>query len=842
MSLAVRAILNAITAKLYRLFYVLCGGLVLWCGNTFAQAPAVRLDVSTVDAGGNPVIGAVVEISDGERTIAMGETDEFGHVLFSGLSAGTHTVSARMNGFTVENRDVNTSGPFTSLRLMLVPMLTQRDTIEVHGTVAEVETNAAVPNTLPPQNARELPSNPATVSDALPLTPGVFREPGGGLILSSSPENRSALIVNSADVTDPATGQFGTTIPIDSVEVLNVFQTAYLAEYGRFTAGLVSVETRRGGDKWRWDFNDPLPGFRIRSYHMRGIKDETPRLSFQGPLLKDKLFFAEGLEYELRKSLVYTLPFPFNQKIQQGWNSFSQLDWVQSERNLVTATVHLASQQLSAPNLDYFNPLATTPDTGTHNYTGTLIDHLNVWRGVLESRFSVTEFDGAAWGRGPADFVMSPTGNSGDYFADQTRSASRISGAATYAFSPIEKLGSHQIKAGGYVAASEHSGNVIERPIDIVDTSNTLLETITFPHVHSFDVSDIEKSFFVQDHWILTPRLALDAGLRTEAQQISGAFRVAPRVGFSWMLPGSTQTVIRGGYGLFYDRVPLNIYAFNRYPDRLITDYAPDGSILASPTLYLNTLGQNVVKRPFVSQEPIDGNFSPQSTIWNIQIDQAVTKYLKLRATYLHNDSNGLVVMDVVPPTAATTTGSYLLEGSGASRYRQFDLTAQIKLRADRQLFFSYTHSFASGDLNDFGQFLGTLTAPVIRPNQYGTLSTDVPNRVLLWGVLKLPRKFQLSPTFEYRTGLPYSNLTALQQYYGVPNSNRFPSFLSLDARIARDFQITRKYTIRPSISGFSLTNHLNPEAVHYNIGDPAYGYFFGHRGRRFTGDVDFIF
>jgi len=130
----------------------------------------------------------------------------------------------------------------------------------------------------------------------------VVREPGGGLILSSSPENRSALIVNSADVTDPATGQFGLTVPIDSVEVLNVYQTAYLAEYGRFTAGLVSVETKRGGDKWKWELNDPLPEFRIRSYHLRGLKTATPRLNFEGPLIANKLFFSEGFEYEVRKT------------------------------------------------------------------------------------------------------------------------------------------------------------------------------------------------------------------------------------------------------------------------------------------------------------------------------------------------------------------------------------------------------------------------------------------------------------------------------------------------------------------------------------------------------------
>ena len=218
---------------------------------------------------------------------------------------------------------------------------------------------------------------------------------------------------------------------------------------------------------------------------------------------------------------------------------------------------------------------------------------------------------------------------------------------------------------GGDFAESEDSGNVVRRPIDIVDSTGALLENISFRPAQTFDVSDQEQSYFVQDHWIVTPSLALDAGVRTASQQISGTLRVAPRFGFVWRIPGPTQTILRGGYGYFYDRVPLNVYAFNRYPDRVITDYAPDGSILSGPILYLNTLGQNRVRRPFVSQAPIDGNFSPRSTIWNLQIEQSITKKLKLRATYLHNNSDGLVVMDVVPPDATTATGSYLLEGSG---------------------------------------------------------------------------------------------------------------------------------------------------------------------------------
>ncbi|PYT05646.1 MAG: hypothetical protein DMF60_11255, partial [Acidobacteria bacterium] len=78
--------------------------------------------------------------------------------------------------------------------------------------------------------------------------PGVVRSTEGEIKISGTGEHRSALVVNAADVTDPATGQFGVTVPVDSVQTIEVFKTPYLAQFGRFSAGVVSVETRRGGD------------------------------------------------------------------------------------------------------------------------------------------------------------------------------------------------------------------------------------------------------------------------------------------------------------------------------------------------------------------------------------------------------------------------------------------------------------------------------------------------------------------------------------------------------------------------------------------------------------------
>ena len=812
----------------------------------WAQAPAnLRIEIKVADPKGQFVAGAFVELRSGDRIVRSGETDDRGFVSFGRLTAGTYTVVAAREGFDKVRRtgvELTAGSPATSIDLTLTSLATRTESVEVRGTLMEVEENASAPNKLPPSAAKELPSRPSTVADALPLIPGVIREPGGGLILSSSPEHRAALIVNSADVTDPATGQFGLTIPIDSVEVLNVYQTAYLAEYGRFTAGLVSVETRRGGDKWKWELNDPLPEFRIRSRHLRGLKTATPRINFEGPLIKNRLFFTEGFEYIKKKVAVFTLPFPFNQKVSQGLNSFSQFDWIASDKNLVTATIHIAPQRQGGLGMDYFNPRPTTPDSSTHNYTGTAIDRWTLFGGLLESRFSVTRFDATIWGLSEQPFVITPTGNSGSYFANQNRSASRESGAMSYGFAPVDAWGAHHFKIGGYLASSAHSGDIRERTIDVRDALHRPVYRVDFPRRTTFEVDDTEKSFYGQDHWVINPKLALDLGLRTEAQQISGAFRISPRVGLLFAPSTVAKTIFRGGYGLFYDRVPLNVYGFNRYPDRQVTFFNTDGSISQGPYLFLNTLGQTRVRFPFVNQRPVDGNFSPRSDVWSLQIEQPVGRMVKVRATYLQNDSDGLVNLTRVAPDPGTSIGAYLLEGTGASHYRQFDVVGTVKLRDDRQVFMSYTRSHAVGDLNDFSRFLGSVPTPVIRENQYGLLPTNLPNRFLLWGVVRFPMTFQVAPVIEARTGFPFSNVDAAQRYVGIPNGLKFPAFLSLDSRFSKDVKINPKYSVRVSMSTFNLTNHDNPEAVHNNIADPARGIFFGQRRRHFTFDFDFLF
>jgi hypothetical protein len=317
-------------------------------------------------------------------------------------------------------------------------------------------------------------------------------------------------------------------------------------------------------------------------------------------------------------------------------------------------------------------------------------------------------------------------------------------------------------------------------------------------------------------------------------------------MGLAWTPFGSQATVLRGGFGLFFDRVPLNVYSFVGYPEAIITTFRSDGTVIDGPRHFYNVTATTLAKRPvFIQSENEPGNFAPYSATWNIEIEQPITHRLRVRVNYLQGNSYGLVILD--PGMIKTDTGmqsAYILNGGGRARYRQLELTARLPLRAKQEIFFSYVRSRSRGDLNEFNRYLGNFPSPLIRNNVVTNLSGDLPHRVVSWGLFKLPKKIGISPLIEYRTGFPYAVTNAYQDYVGMPNADttRFPPFFSLDVRVSKDFQVKPKYAVRFTLRGQNLTNHFNPLGVHSNIADPMYGIFFGNYKRRYTVDLDVLY
>lgn len=805
------------------------------------SAAAVRVTVN--DQAGHPVAAAQAQLKLGGAITGAANTDEKGVAEFTALAPGSYEVVVGKKGFEPLARSAIEVKPGALLEVAftLLPVIEIKDSVNVSARVeSPIEQGASMPAELQRKQVKNLPSRPATASDALPLVPGVVRSPDGEIRISGGGEHRSALVVNAADVTDPVTGQFGATVPIDSVETVNVFKTPYLAQYGRFTAGVVAVETRRGGDKWNFELNDPMPEFRIRSLRLRGLKEFSPRVNFNGPLIANRFYISQSVVYNLQKQPVRTLPFPFNESKEESTNSFTQLDYIISPAHTLTGTFHLAPRHINYANLQFFNPQPVTPSFRAHDETGTLIDRLMLGKNLLESTLAIRRSTARVGAQGPAEMTLTPTGNRGNYFSEQGRRASRVELIETLSLASFKIFGQHNLKLGMTLARTAYRGEFNARPVNISDAMGNLLKRIEFTGGRSFNRHDFDSGFFGQDHWVINRKFALDLGLRVEQQAIAKTLRIAPRLGFAWTPFDNQQTVVRGGFGIFYDRVPLGVYAFDSYPEQVITTYAPDGAIIDGPRRFANITDQAEGRGfPLIRRRNNAGNFAPYGETWNIEIEHPLTNFLRVRANYLQSKSSGVMI---VTPKVVQGRDALVLGGGGKSRYRQLELSARLSLKEGQELFFSYVRSRASGDLNEFNNYLGNFPSAIVRPNQFGNLPGDLPNRFLAWGSLKLPWRMQLAPMVEYRNGFPYAPIDAARSYVGTPNKPRFPNFFSLDARVSKDFKVNDKYTLRFSVSGYNLMNHFNALDVHANTADPQFGAFFGNYKRRFRIDFDVIF
>ncbi|HKX30142.1 MAG TPA: carboxypeptidase regulatory-like domain-containing protein [Blastocatellia bacterium] len=821
--------------------------LLFMTGVKAQQAPARTLiRVLVQDGSGNPLPGASVELSHNGEVIATVTTDEKGEASASNFPPGSYQIAISKEGFeTRTQKEVAViGGQGLEIKFMLVPKVQLKEEVNVNASAgsAPPEQASSTPVELQRETLKEIAGKPTTVKDALPLIPGVVRSPQGEIKISGTGENRSAFVVNSADVTDPATGQFGTTVPVDSVQSINVFKTPYLAQYGRFTAGVVSVETRRGGDKWNFELNDPFPEFRYLGGRLRGLRTATPRVVFNGPLIKDRFYISQGTEYAIIKRPVQTLEYPNKESKSESVNSFTQLDYLLSDRHTLTGTIHVAPRKDAFVNLDFFNPRPVTPNSRGRDYTGTLIDRLTLGENLLESTIAVKRYSAAIWGQGPEDMILTPTGNLGNYFSQQDRRASRVEWLETLSLKPIRNIGTHNLKFGATVARTTNRGEFMAHPVDILDTEGRLLRRIEFQNGQPFDLDDFETYFYGQDHWNATKKLSVDVGLRFERQGITETYRFAPRLGVAYTPFGNQKTVLRGGLGYFYDRVPLGVYAFDKYPQQVMTTYDPNsGNVIDGPRPFANVIDQTEHGRNIlIGGGSQIGNFAPYSSTWNVEVEHSFSPLVRLRANYLNSDSSGIVVVE---PRSQQGQDAMVIGGGGQSSYRQLELTSRFVWgEGKQQIFMSYVRSSTRGDVNEFNTYIGNFPFPIVRPDQRARLSGDLPNRYLSYGIFHLPWKLRYSPIVEYRNGFPFSSVDSIQNYVGEANSGRYPNFFSFDSRVARDFQVHPKFAFRFTLSGFNLTNHFNALDVHRNVADPNYGAFFGNYSRFVRLDFDVIF
>jgi carboxypeptidase family protein len=765
-------------------------------------------------------------------------TDAEGHYEFTQLGAGTYSLQASPEGFIPFAKSVVLKQNEAQTENVALQLATMSFKVDVQAQAPTVSERSADPDaTITSRQFLALPLVEQKFKEALPVVPGVVRTLDGKLNIKGEVENQGMLLVDSAQMVDPVTGSLAIAIPTDAIQTLNVFKTPYNAQYGGFSGGLTTIETKPPSNRWNFHVTDFVPGLRGKGGHIAGISSETPQLVFGGPILKDKLNFSEAFDYTLRKRAVRGLAWPDNEIKTQGFNSFATFQAILSPRHLVTTNIDVFPMRTQFANINSLVPQTASSNYGQKGVSIGISDSYQFRSGALLSTvFRYTRFDSNAYGQGSENMLVTPDGWRGNFFSAWTRKANQFEALPIFQLPPKAWHGSHQLKVGADVSRRSYNGNSHSHPIHLLREDGSLAQRIDFQESGSLDGKDAEVSEFVQDHWSVNDHLALDFGARLSNQSKGRSAAIAPRAGLAYS-PGSSQkTIIRAGAGLFYDRVPLLAATFTQNPLRVVSFFDQAGSIVgtpvALPNTYLGASGSGVINTGR------DLGTSPRNFTWNLGVERELLSSVMLRLSYVQSQTRRLFVTD--PLLDAVGNNSVLgLRNTGSSHYREFEATVRFRPIERSQLSVSYVRSRAWGDLNTLSGTFVPFEQPVIRPNFTGSLKSDIPNRLVSSGIFQLPWKLTFSPVVDLHTGFPYSEVDVLQNYVGQPNGRRFPTFFSLDVKVYREFHLpfafigwkkSRKFRI--GFYSINVTNHSNPRDVFNNVTSRNFGEFAGFQHR----------
>jgi type II secretory pathway pseudopilin PulG len=816
------------------------------------QTGSIHGTISTAqENAGSGLSGISVKLStippDGNTLSA--DTDDAGRYEFKTLKPGSYTVSITQPGFKAVTKKVSVALGQAAVQDITLELEAVTEQVEVkeQTQVISTESVANPEATVTHRELVALPTPEEKIREVIPITPGVVKTIDGKLTFKGADENQSLFLVNSAQTADPVTGSFSIAVPTDAVQSFAVYKTPYNAALGSFSGGLTTIETKPPAEKWNFYLKNFVPSILGKNGSMVGIAQATPGVDFGGPLIAGKLFFSEVFQYDMKKTTVRGLPWPDDITKKQGFNSFTTVELILTPKQILTLTVNAFPLRTRYVGINALVPEPASNDLDQKGIATHLSDKYQLDSGAIFSVISqYTRFDSNAHGQGLDDMLITPQGWGGNFFNRWSRRGKQFQLLPSYQFADKHWLGKHQIKVGLDLNYRAYTGSNVANPIQLLEQNGTLDEQINFLPTVAQNTSDTAVAEFVQDHWILNSHWTIDAGARLSSETSGWSAAFAPRMAVAYSPGSNGKTVIRAGAGLFYSMLPLLASDFDVNPTRVVSLFDPTGQLIAPPVTYTNAYvgGVNPLTTGILPQGP---GTTPRNFTWNVEGDRELRRNVVLRVGYIDSHTTYLFVIN--PFTAAAGQNSFLgLTNTGSSHYREVESTVRFTIKEHNEVNASYIWSRSRGDLNNLSDVMIPFLQPVIRPNVYGILPSDVPQRLITWGVFSLPKKFILSPILDVHSGYAYSNVDVLQDYVGTPNGQRFATYLSLDVKIYRVFQVPflgaksgKIHHIRLGFYSLNITNHGNFNAVYNNVTAPNFGQFVGFLDRRDGAVIDFI-
>jgi hypothetical protein len=863
-----------------------------------------------VDPTGGVVVGAKVTARNVDTNLTnTGSSDREGRFRFPYLKIGAYEIRVAQAGFgdSIRALTLSAGGAYELAFALKVGATETNVTVEAEAALLEAA-RSQVAGTVAQTEVRNLPLNGRNFLDLALLIPGVsptntgsnqlFAEtsavPGQGISVGSQRNFSNNFVIDGLSANDDAAGLSGVFYGLDTVQEFQVVTSGAQAELGRALGGFINIVTKSGtntlrGDLYgyfrnqRWNAANPLSNNKLPSTQAQY------GASLGGPIVRDRTFYFGNFEQRnLNQSGLITIS-PANLAAINARLDAVGFSGLRPTTGIYPNPVHLTnvlakvdhqfspgdqfSVRYSLYQSDSNNSRgagalnAATASSGLDNADHTIAVS-NIFtlssRTVNETRGQFTYSDLLALPTDPAGPNVTISG-----IANFGRLSSSPTGRLNHLYEFVNNLshqaGAHAFRAGGNFL---YNDTAIQFPRSLrgsyafsslanflSGTYNNLGFTQTFGNT-LVSQTNPNIGLYVQDEWKVRPSLTLNAGLRYEVQFLetiaTDKNNVSPRAGFAWSPFASRRSVVRGGFGLYYDRIPLRALANALLSSGNTTSRTETTqiSLSLSPTQAGAPIFPDILTTPpaagllnYTTMDPRMQN--AYSTQGSIEFEQQLGAHSSFSVAYQRLRGLRLVVAinQNVPTCVAAGTNNGCRPNPNYANNSQYRSQADsnynglhISFQQRPVRWGSYWVSYAySKSMNNVGEFF--FSSPIDPANiwrDWGRSDDDQRHRVTFNGAINSPtgpartawqrlsHGFQLSGFLQYYSAFPLNITTGVTTVQGTAarpivngefisrNAGIGNDFFSINTRASRTFALGERVRMEAMAEAFNLLNHRN--------------------------------
>ena len=769
-------------------------------GSMWAQTATGALRGQVTDPTGAVIPNAQVTVSALGTRARSTKTDGNGAYEVGNLPAGKYAVTATAPGFApFVKTDVAVPASQTLQFNISLEIQVEPEKVEVQDQSAQVQVS-------PSNNASAIVLSGSDL-DALPDDPDELQQDLEALAGPSAGPNGGQIYIDGFTA--------GQLPPKASIREIRINQNPFSAEYDKLGYGRIEIFTKPGTDKMHGQVS-VLGNTAALNSQNPFVSNEPPYYSViymgsvGGPIGKKASFFVDFQRRNINELAVVNTPaLDANQNVIQlsetvpnprtRTNVGPRFDYQISKNNTLTARYQFYRDTEDNSGVGGFALPSTGSTSSSTEHTLQLSDSQVLGtKAVNETRFQYIRDNSQQ-----TPLSLSPTLNViGAFTGGGSSDGLQTSHTDRYELQNYTSiaLGTHFLKFGGRLRVAHEAsasgegfnGTFTFASLDAFKNSDPIQFSLTaapgggIPQVIA-TVAD--AGLYVQDEWRVRSNVTLSYGLRFETQNaIHDHGDWAPRVAVAWGVDGgqkkAAKTVLRAGFGIFYERFTddllLNTNRLNGFTQLQFIvpapiDFYPNVPPVnqlppqTAPTIYqINSR----LRAPYVLQGAVS-------------VERQLTRNANLSVSYLHSRGvhqfvswNANAPLPGTPfsdgPRPDPAAGNiYQYASEGVFNQNQLITNFNVRMGARLSLFGYYALNYVNADTAGSSSFPSNQYDLGV---DYGRAAYDVRHRVFMGGTIAMPYAFRLSPFMIVTSGAPY-NVTAGQDLSGDSLFNDRPAF-----------------------------------------------------------------